>query len=268
MKIPESKRKEIMELAHGAFFENIDIADFIWKSKNLIDHEWGVEKEKLRSYFAPGSEIQMERYRRESRKIHSVFPTLINNSNLIMALSLHETRFMLLCKMLEPHSSKKLKEYKGNGLKRFLEFLKSEYAIQYEKSEAWELASSALTIRNCIVHSFGIIDHSRDKEEIRQIIKAKRYLEKDQRKNGKPGLAEIKTITKDLIGDQIMIGSYYPWLVTGFLMDLFIHCCEGILGQKVIRHVDQDGNEVDPKEMRKRMKKNMSSGLKTSKDQH
>src|SRR5229473_496563 len=74
------------DLARNVSVEFSDVADYIWKTPNLIEQEKAVEEEKLRAYFPLTGDLEKDdlarrlragRWAHESRKLFSLFPSLM-----------------------------------------------------------------------------------------------------------------------------------------------------------------------------------------------
>ena len=73
----EEIENQYQKIADRAYLEFTDVADYIWKSPRLIEHETKIETRKLKDYFPNNEEHAKLRWHFESNKLNSVFPYLI-----------------------------------------------------------------------------------------------------------------------------------------------------------------------------------------------
>jgi hypothetical protein len=225
---------ELRELAFGADQEFADIADYIWKAPKFIESEIKIELKKLDAYFplTGASEnddtvnlLRRMRWQHESRKLGTIFPYVMANGNLFTALSVFESYCLMLCKVLEKRSSILLSDFAGSGISRYFKFL-SRLPIDLNQLAFRSEVRSAIVIRNCLFHANGMLEWSRDKDELLKIVGARTFLSKYTRsKTSEREAFDVGIVNTDL-GDQLQITNNYSHVVTNHLKFHFIDLCK------------------------------------------
>lgn len=209
-----------------AYQEFSDIADYIWKAPRLLDHEREVELDKLPEFYPKDPETAEERWRRESRKLDSIFPYLIATGNLFSVTSLFEAYLILLAQDLEKSTGVSISSARGQGASRIFNYLKL-IGIKFSSVELYHQMDAALQIRNCLVHASGILSWSRYENELRRIQKSGVFLSPDHRSRRNANKGEINEvqIVESHLGDRIQITNKYSWLACWYFRDYFMGLC-------------------------------------------
>jgi hypothetical protein len=208
-------------LAKEAYLEFNDVADFIWKAPSLIEHQEEIERAKLREYFPNDIKKQSWRWWYESSKLKGIFPFLISVGNVFSVVSLFETDLLRLCLLVQGFSGVRLRDTKGQGVYRSLEYLR-RMGVGTTHSQFSTPVDAALKIRNCLVHASGFLSYSREEEELKRIVKSRTFLVGKHRnaKDDDP----VRIIQSDL-GVRLHITNEYPWLLSMYLRDFFLELC-------------------------------------------
>jgi hypothetical protein len=216
---------ELAELGWRALHEFDDVADYIWKSPRLIDHEDKLERRKLEIHFPGRPDMAKLRWDHESRKLTSVFPYLIAVGNLYTVLSLFENYLLLLHQLAKKQIVVAEDLIRGQGATRCFNYFK-ESGIAIASINLYEQVQAAMRIRNCMVHAAGILSSSRETTELRRIQSKKIYLDPELRK--KPIEDEEVSIYKTTLGERLQITNSYSHLLCSYSRDFFINLCKAI----------------------------------------
>jgi len=226
--------QELYGLACIAHQEFADIADYIWKSPRLIESETKIEIEKLKAYFPltddsendeTAKRLRRMRWEHEERKLHGVFPTVMANGNLFTCLSVFETYCLMLCKSIERRSNKLLSDCKGSGISKFFRFL-SKVPIDLDQLAFRAEVRSAIMIRNCLFHASGMLEWSRDSEELRKIVAARAYLSEYTRARISGREFTDVEIVNGHLGEQLQVTNHYAHVVANYLKFHFTDMCK------------------------------------------
>ena len=214
-------------IENQAIQEFSDISDYIWKSTRLIDHETQLEKEKLRHYFPNDIKSNELRWKYESNKLNSIFPYLIAVGNLFNVLSVFESYLLLLSIEVEKHSSVKLKNIRGNGIKKMFNFFR-QVELDIENISHFEQVNASIKIRNCFMHACGVLDWSKEDKELERIQKSLKHLSKEHRNDQlqKKDTDKILRIVNSPLGKKLELDNTYPFLLTNYLRCFFIEICQ------------------------------------------
>jgi len=201
------------------------MADFIWKSPRLIEHETKLEQKKLRVYFPGRPDMAEFRWRLESRKLTSVFPYLIAVGNLFTVISSFEVYLLLLHELVKEHVAIKDNLTHGQGATRSINYFK-ETGVAVSSIALYEQVQAATRIRNCLVHAAGLLPNSRDEKELRRIQTKRIYLDRELRKKSPED--ERVAIFGTPLGDKLQITNSYSHLACAYARDFFINLCKAI----------------------------------------
>jgi hypothetical protein len=225
---------ELHRLALSSYEEFADIADYIWKCPNLIESETKIEIEKLKEYFPLKGDSEHDetarrfrkiRWQHEGRKLRGVFPYVMANGNLFTCISVFETHCLMLCKAIEKRSNIALFECKGLGISRCFNFL-SKVPINLNRLSFRREVLSAILIRNCLFHASGILEWSRDKDELRRIVAKRTYWSDYTRSKISEQESLDVSIVNTKLGDQLQITNEYSHVVSNYLKFQFIDLCK------------------------------------------
>lgn len=220
-------RDRIEKLIYTSYLEFLDIADYIWKAPKFIEKEIDQEIQKLDLYYPNDKKSQEIRWKYESRKIFNVFPYLNSTSNLFSVVSVFEVYLLRLGHEIEVYSDKKLCDISGQGSTKVFKYLRKLY-IRPEALGLWMQIQSAIKIRNCLVHSCGILSWSRDEVEIRNIHRNKLFLSKEDREHRKKlevSFDEVNILSSNF-GERLQIDDMYPWILSVYFRDFFVELCQ------------------------------------------
>jgi hypothetical protein len=230
----DTKDEKFGQLATAAYLEFGDIGDFIWKAPRFIDAERKLEIGKLDAYFPIvgdadkdtfANKLRTMRWADESHKLENVFPFMIASGNLFASVSVFETYCHRLCKEIERHSGLSLSATKGNGISRYFKFL-TAVPIKLSDLSFREQVHAALLIRNCLFHASGLLEWSRNSEELRQIISHRRYWAEYTRKRVPEDDSTHVAVREDADGPRIQITNNYVHTAAHYLKFHFIDLCK------------------------------------------
>lgn len=219
-----SRRFEI--LWFRAYFEFERVSDYIWKSPSLVEHERELELRKLRLYFGNNKELREDRWKREAVKLEQAFPHLIATGNLFNVISTLETYLLLLSGELEVDTGHRVREARGQGIRKLLGYLGSA-GLAPQKIEFHEQIHSAIKVRNCLMHSSGMLDWSRESAELRKLHASKSYLSPQHRRmrRSQPKSFDEVLIVHSPLGDRLSISNGYSHIVCYYAMTYFQKLC-------------------------------------------
>jgi hypothetical protein len=251
--------EELQRLSLSAFDEFGDIADYIWKSPNLIESERKIELEKLNRYFPltgdpekdeKAKQLRRVRWRHEGRKLRGVFPYVMANGNLFTCISVFETYCLMLCKAIERRSGADLSRCKGSGVSKSFNFL-SKTPIDLNQLAFREQVLIAILIRNCLFHANGILDWSRDESELRKVVARRSYLDTRSRSiSSEVQEPDEIAIMETKLGDCLVISNSYPHIVSSYLKYHLIDMCKNaqtIVGGECTIQLPTSPYYFDPK---------------------
>jgi len=206
--------------------------DYVWKAPNLIENELKIEMEKIKTYYPDNKELRQMRWSIEGPRLLGVFPYLINNSTLFIVLSILETRVFYISKLLEPISSQSLNDFRGQGISKCFEYLKKGIGIKVDSLENWMQIDASLEIRNCLIHTNGILDYYKSADKIIKIEDGKLYLTKEDRVRRKKinhEFDEMSISNSDFYGKRLLISSKYSWIICVYARDFFDDLCDSLI---------------------------------------
>ena len=217
---------QLQNLGVRAEREFVDISDFIWKAPRLIDHERKLELSKLDSYFPNHPELKEWRWEMESHKLDHTFPYLIAVGNLFSVVSLFESYLLLLAGELQPHVTVQLRDVKGQGVSRLFKFFRSA-GMSPERTPLYEQVQAAIKIRNCLTHASGMLDWSRENDDLRKIQSTGAYLSPEHRQmrlDKGQGFDEV-LLGKSALGDRLIVDNQYCHVLCSYLHTYFSALC-------------------------------------------
>jgi hypothetical protein len=166
---------EIEEFCVSAYLEFDHLGDYIWKLNHQIDELREIELAKLPD-FEPS--VRAFRCKEESYKLDYLFPLALNYSFVTLIFITLETRLLKTCNLLYESRNfpLKAKDLAGSGLERYINFLTKLVSIPLISLTHWPQISALTIIRNCIVHTSGFLENSRDEKALRHLVQNKSYL--------------------------------------------------------------------------------------------
>jgi hypothetical protein len=225
---------ELAQLAVSSFEEFADLADYIWKSPNLIDSETKIELEKLDAYFPlkgdPKQDEMAERLRKmrwhhERRKLQHVFPYVMANGNLFTCISVFETYCLMVCKAIEKHAGLSFSEFRGSGISKCFNYMSSG-KIDLARTAFRRQVQVAILVRNCLFHANGVLEWSRDEKELRRLIAAREYLSDNLRVEPSHDELGQVAITASKLGSRLQISNGYAHDVCYYVQCHFVDLCK------------------------------------------
>lgn len=224
---PGTLRERIDELSTRAWREFMDVSDFFWKAPRLIDHERKLELNKLDAYFPDHPEFRERRWSMESHKLDHTFPYLIAVGNLFSALSLFESYLLLLAGELQTQTSVQIKDCKGQGVSRLFAYFR-QIGVIPEGVRLHEQVQASIKIRNCLMHASGMLDWSRENDDLRRIQSVGFYLSAEHRKmrNDKGGEFNELRVVSSALGDRLAVDNQYCHVLCSYLNSYFSDLCE------------------------------------------
>jgi hypothetical protein len=111
----------------------------------------------------------------ERRYFHD-FPSIIRYSFVVQLHILLETRLKAICDEISKRKGLGLKEsdFKGSPIERVCVFLEKVMKLPVKEHSTWEWLKNLQKVRDCIVHSNGNIELSRDKKYLIDLCRNKR----------------------------------------------------------------------------------------------
>jgi hypothetical protein len=202
-----------------------ELADYLWKSPSFI------EAQRMREGMVGKKPTQRPhplRWALEVRKLYLVFPSILAGANLFATVSLFELKILDLARLLVRGGRLTQPEGPIDGLARTLRHF-YDAGIRGANSEPAAQAMAAIKIRNAVAHAGGILDRSRNAEELRRIVATRSFLidrhrgaKHDPADPNSPNVAVMDTP----IGRQLVITNGYPWILSGYLRDFLVELCE------------------------------------------
>jgi hypothetical protein len=231
---PEEQEQQDLfrRLAVSVLQEFNNLADYIWKTPNLLEHERSVEKEKLRAYFPVtgdpkrdelGERLRKARWGHESHKLFVSFPNWMATANLFLTLAQFESYCLRLVRLIEGRSNLALADAQGRGTSKIFAFLQASGIDIFTRVYCREMQVS-LRVRNCLIHAEGLLELDKDEKSLRRIIAKGKYLTPEhveRRRRLKLPLDELRIAATDL-GDRIVVTNDYSHVVTAYARDFLV----------------------------------------------
>lgn len=218
---------QLQNLGVRAEREFVYVSDFIWKAPRLINHERKLELSKLDRYFPNHPELKERRWIMESHKLDHTFPYLIAVGNLFSVVSLFESYLLLLASELQPHVTAQLRDVKGQGVSRLFKFFRLA-GMSPERIPLHEQVQAAIKIRNCLTHASGMLDWSRENDDLRKIQSTGAYLSPEHRKMRLDKGREFDEVLlgESAFGDRLIVDNQYCYVLCNYLHNYFSALCE------------------------------------------
>jgi hypothetical protein len=226
----EDSSANLHALAYAARSEFEDIADYVWKSPNLIKTETQLEIEKLRAYFpltgSPNEDAEAIRLRKtrwffEARRLGKVFPHVMCHGNFFTSLSVFEAYVLMLCREINKCKILSLDNYSGRGIGKYWKYL-SDVPIDLKALAFHEQILAALAIRNCLLHANGVIAWLKNPDEVRQIVRERKYWADYTRNKVAPEDSRDVHIADGPLGEQLVISNDYAHAVLHYLSFFYV----------------------------------------------
>lgn len=221
--------EEITKLAWQISSEMEDIADYIWKSPRLLEHETRIELEKVVDMAAAGSRVAGWRWSIERKKLTETFPHLIAVANLYMAVSACESHVLRILRLLRNHRPA-VNSAGSAGFNKHLAACR-DFGILPEKSPYYPQVLAIVEVRNCLMHANGILDASKKRTQIKAIVSERMYVDSELRRYWKKNGILSKDniwIEETEYGDKLDIDNLFSYHCTYFLREFAIGLCREI----------------------------------------
>jgi hypothetical protein len=212
-------------LATSAYEEFNGLGDYIWKVPRFVDSERESELAKLEQYFPDKSRLRDLRWQAESHNLDHVFSYLIATGNLYALLSLFESYLLALCVGLQSGTTVQLNNIPGNGVNRLFHFLE-KLGVPTKDSPLYPQVQAAIRIRNCLIHASGVLSLSNANRYLREIQLTGVYLATEHQHLRTDENRKYVCLQASPLGDRIMIGNDYCFLLCFYLRDYFVALCE------------------------------------------
>jgi hypothetical protein len=111
----------------------------------------------------------------------------------------------------------------GRGLGKMFESVKA-CGVHLGSLLHYEQVQAAISIRNCLVHSGGLLAKCREEKRLRKIQSTGKYLLPKHRKQRTD---EVLIVDSDL-GECLKIGNDYSYLATVYFRDCFQELCRAV----------------------------------------
>jgi len=112
----------------------------------------------------------------------------------------------------------------GQGTQKALGILR-QLGIDTSRTERWPQVDAALKIRNCLMHASGLLEESRDKDELRRLVKSRSYFSPAHRKRITERDGGYVAIVQTSLGERLQITNDYSWLVGSYLYSYYEELC-------------------------------------------
>ncbi len=221
---------EVKAICYSMYNEYSLLADCVWKFNEQIDELKRIELEKLDTYYPNDDNGKALRWYFESQKLEYFFPVTLNYAFLIMVFVTIETHLMKTCDLL--YETRKLplraKELAGRGLDRYMNYLSKLASVSRDCISIWPQISNLTKLRNCVVHTAGYIDNSKDEKTIRAMVKDMSYLSKEDKERlalstntqEQDDLHFQSVLIQQIEGrDRLTIGRDYSFAITTYGRD-------------------------------------------------
>lgn len=221
-----SLSEQLNQLASQASDEFDDILDYIWKSPGLIKHETEIELKKIPLYFPNDPKSAALRWKWQSEKLTGVFPQFIAVGNLFSVVSLFEFYLLQLGDKLQSSCGIQLESVKGQGVTKLFEYFK-KINLSPHKVPLYDQVQAALKIRNCLMHSSGMLAWDRYEKDLRRTLSSRTYLslEDRNRRKAKGEISNEVLIKESAVGDRLQVENMYSFIVSAYLRDYFFDLC-------------------------------------------
>jgi hypothetical protein len=144
-------------------------------------------------------------------------------------MSLFESYLLLLADEIQPHVTVQFRDVKGQGVNRLFKFLRFA-EIYPERISLYEQVQAAIKIRNCLIHASGMLEWSRESDELRKIQFTGAYLSP---KHSKMRLDQGRKFDEVLLddsalGQRLSVDNQYCHILCGYLHTYFSELCEDV----------------------------------------
>jgi hypothetical protein len=209
----------IPALATPAYRHFNDVLDFVWKAPEFINGQRTMEQRRAANNAT--SPVAKQRWTNEQRKLWRVFPGLLANANVFMVGSLLE----LHLQMLLDHFAPLVDQAKLRGVRDTIAALEVA-GVPVSTVPHKPQIDAFIDIRNCLMHSAGVLTRSRRQAHVERIVETGAFLESHHL--AKIARAERPVQIVDLpIGRRLVVDNEYPWLAAAYARDYIFEICGG-----------------------------------------
>jgi hypothetical protein len=212
---------EIPALAVPAYRHFSDVLDFVWKAPEFIEHQRELELSRARR--DPGATGTRGRWGDESRKLYQVFPALLANANVFLVASLLELHLQLLLENIAPTGPQRKR---GNGGARDTLASLAQTGLPVTQADHWQQIDSFIEIRNCLMHSDGLLQRSRNGRKIVEIVEQRTFL-KPEHAQKEPNDSKLVRLVDTGGGNQLLVDNEYAWIGAVYARDYIVELCGG-----------------------------------------
>jgi hypothetical protein len=147
-----------------------ELADYIWKMRAQLNQLIVKEKEITTDGFS-GYTLRLRQAMEEWKHNH-LFPNALHYSFIMLLFLTVEDRLKKICDLLQQIKNLPLrsKDLRGDSIEQGMIFLDKLAGISRNDIKHWPKITDLLKIRNCIVHTSGRIEFSRDKAYLKELI--------------------------------------------------------------------------------------------------
>jgi hypothetical protein len=228
-KIPSNRALPAMleDFAKTSYLEFNDLLDCIWKLTRQLTNIKNEELAKLPAYFGDNEALKQARWRLEGYKIDYVFPLALSYSFAVLVFIELATKLMQLCEVVyqERKPIVRAKDLAGSGIERYMKYLEFVTSLKRNDIKYWDQIAALQKIRNCIVHTAGMVEASRDAGALRQLVASESYLVAEHHPNHASSSdmpSSRITISQDKNGDRLIIQTLYPCIVAVYARDFLL----------------------------------------------
>lgn len=230
--------EKINEINKDSAWEWMDISDFVFKSKSLVERERKIEQRKINNYFPAGIDERTDTLRRirterAVQRIECTYPYMLATGNFYAVLSLLETFLLMLAKEASVLFDKDYKGVSGVGVEKIYNHLRGA-GIDLNKAENYQAISSAFNFRNCLIHCGGVLELSKEKDKIKRIICQRQHLSGVARENAKMEDSSVRGIAfvgHSAFGERLLINNDYAYLVSIYASSYFASVCSLVISR-------------------------------------
>jgi predicted secreted protein len=148
-----------------------ELADYIWKMRHQLEQLVIKEREITATEF-DGDSMRF-RQAMESWKHEHLFPNALHYSFIVLLFITIEDRLKRACDLIHRANNLPLraKDLRGDSIEQGMIFLEKLASVLRSELSFWPKVSDLVKVRNCIVHTNGHIELSRDKAYLKELIK-------------------------------------------------------------------------------------------------
>jgi hypothetical protein len=177
---------------HKLCFETLntfmDLADYIWKAREQFNKLREYEQARLGDF---PEAVRPLRAALEGPRHDSIFPRALHFSFTVLIFIEIENRLRTTCDIYQKAHGVPIRarDLRGDSIEQCMLFLDKFANVPRNSIVNWLDIADLIKVRNCIVHSSGRIDESRDKSYLEELIRKKpEYFRLEELDNGEKQL--------------------------------------------------------------------------------